>query len=133
MNSQFDDNNKLSFSDKLKLYSIYLLKKFCIIISSLLFTIIIEKIIFSILSYILYFSLLAIILQILLHLFLLRFLVLKVAFAGLSFFITRNIQYKRGKIQASFILKEISILKSSFDLLFDESKPVEEIKHLYTL
>ena len=80
MNSQFDDNNELSFSDKLKLYSVYLLKKFCIIISSLLFTIIIEKIIFSILSYILYFTLLAIILQILLHLFLIRFLVLKVIY-----------------------------------------------------
>ena len=133
MNSSLDENNELSFSDKLKLYLIYLLKKFCIIILSCLFTIFIEKILFSILSYFLYFSLLAIILQIILHLILLRYLVLKVAFAGLSFFITRNIQYKRGKIQASFILKELSIIKSSFELLFDEIKPVEEIKHFYTL
>ena len=133
MNSSLDENNELSFSDKLKLYLIYLLKKFCIIIFSSLFTILLEKLLFSILSFFLYFSLLAIILQIILHFILLRYLILKVAFAGLSFFITRNIQYKRGKIQASFILKELSILKSSFDLLFDEIKSVEEIKHFYTL
>ena len=54
-------------------------------------------------------------------------------FAGLSFFITRNIQYKRGKVQASHIYRELMILKSSFALLFDELKPIEEIKHFYTL
>ena len=88
---------------------------------------------YRILTYLLHFSFLSIPFQIILHLLLLRYLVLKVAFAGLSFFISRNIQYKRGIIQATYILKELNILKSSFSLLFDDSKPVEEIKYFFIL
>ena len=130
MNSSCDYNDEeLSTSSKIKLYAFDILKKILIII--LIYYI--EKLLYMILTFILYFSFLSISFQIFLHLLLLRYLVLKVAFAGLSFFISRNIQYKRGIIQASYILKELNILKSSFSLLFDESKPVEEIKYFNIL
>ena len=130
MNSSCDHNDEeLSTSSKIKLYAIDILKKILIII----FIYYIEKLLYMILTYILYFSFLSISFQIFLHLLLLRYLVLKVVFAGLSFFISRNIQYKRGIIQASYILKELNNLKSSFSLLFDESKPIEEIKYFNIL
>ena len=130
MNSSGEYNDEeLSTSSKIKLYAIDILKKILIII----FIYYIEKLLYMILTYILYFSFLSISFQIFLHLLLLRYLVLKVAFAGLSFFISRNIQYKRGIMQASYILKELDILKSSFSLLFDESKPIEEIKYFNIL
>ena len=130
MNSSCDHNDEeLSTSSKIKLYAIDILKKILIII----FIYYIEKLLYKILTYILYFSFLSISFQIFLHLLLLRYLVLKVVFAGLSFFISRNIQYKRGIIQASYILKELNNLKSSFSLLFEESKPIEEIKYFNIL
>ena len=133
MDFSSDNAKELSFSDKIKLYSIIILKKISIYLLIFITAFSIEKLLYTILLYFLYFSLLTIAFQIFLHLLLLRYLILKVAFAGLSFFISRNIQYKRGKMQASYLYKELIILKSSFDLLFDELKPVEEIKHFYTL
>ena len=132
MSSSSDFNNDsepITLSSKIKFYSTIILKKILIYTIVLIIIYYTEKLLYKILSYILYFSFLSILFQIILHLLLLRYLVLKVAFAGLSFFISRNIQYKRGIMQASYILKELDILKSSFSLLFDESKPVEEIKH----
>ena len=130
MNSSCDCNEEeMSTSAKIKFYSWNIIKKILICI----FLYYMEKLLYRILTYLLHYSFLSIPIQIILHLLLLRYLVLKVAFAGLSFFISRNIQYKRGIIQASYILKELNILKSSFSLLFDESKPVEEIKYFFIL
>ena len=130
MNSSCDCNDEdISTSSKIKYYSWCIIKKILICI----FIYYMEKLLYRILTYLFHFSFLSIPIQIILHLLLLRYLVLKVAFAGLSFFISRNIQYKRGIIQASYILKELNILKSSFSLLFDELKPVEEIKYFFIL
>ena len=133
MDSSLDNNKDLSFSEKIKTYSIFILKKISIYLLILIIAYIIEYLLYKLLLQILKFLLLSIIFQIILHLLFLRYLVLKVAFAGLSFFITRNIQYKRGKMQASYLYRELLILKSSFALLFDELKPIEEIKYFYTL
>ena len=137
MNTIFDNNkndeNELSFSNRIKFLAFYFLKKICIYILIFIIIYIIEKLIYSIILLFLFFPFLAIIFQIILHLLLLRYLILKVAFAGLSFFISRNIQYNRGKLEASYIYKELIILKSSLDLFLDEFKPVEELKNFYTL
>ena len=133
MDSSLDNNKDLSFSEKIKTYSIFILKKISIYLLILIIAYIIEYLLYKFLLQILKFLLLSIIFQIILHLLFLRYLILKVAFAGLSFFITRNIQYKRGKMQASYLYRELLILKSSFALLFDELKPIEEIKYFYTL
>ena len=129
MNPPTSDNNTMPLSSKIKLVIIYLLKKFFLILSIYL----LEKLIYIILLSILHFSFVAIPFQIFLHLLLIRYLVLQVVFAGLSFFISRNIQYERGKRQASVIYKELMVLKSSFILMFDEIKPVEELRHFNTL
>ena len=129
MNPPASDNNTMPLSSKIKLAFIYLLKKIFLILSIYL----LEKLIYIILLSILHFSFVAIPFQIFLHLLLIRYLVLQVVFAGLSFFISRNIQYERGKRQASVIYKELMVLKSSFILMFDEIKPVEELRHFNTL
>ena len=133
MESSLDTNKELSFSDKIKLYSIYLLKKISFYLLILIIAYIIEYSLYKLLLHFLKFLLLAIAFQIILHLLFLRYLILKVAFAGLSFFITRNIQYQRGKMQASYLYRELVILKSSFSLLFDELRPIVELKYFSTL
>ena len=129
MNSPINNENESTLSNKI----IFFLKKISFYFIMSLTIYLIEKLLYFLLLFISYFSIIAIIFQIFLHLLLLRYLVLKVAFAGLSFFISRNIQYKKGILEATFIYKHLNILKSSLDLLFDEIKPITEMKYFYTL
>ena len=133
MDSPLENDNELSPSGKFKLYLFHFIKKLLKYLIILVIILLSEKLLFSLLSKILYFSFLTILFQIFLHLLLLRYLILKVMLPGSNFLISKFIQYSKGIIQAYKIYDELSNLKSSLSLFFDEKKPIEEIRHFNIL
>ena len=121
--SQSQSNEPIS----LKIY--YTLKRIVLIISIYY----IEKIMFIYLLSILYYSLITLIFQIFLHLLLIRYLVLKISFAGQSYLISRNMQYKRGILQATYLNKELIILRTSLKLLYDGINNINNLNQYSTL
>ena len=125
-----DSISNMSCCEKIKRYPLYYFLKFCfysLIITTIFF---IEKFLFMILLLVSYFKIIAVIFQIILHLILLRYLVLKVAFAGLTFFITRPTDFRNGRREAQFIYNQLESIKNAFDLVYDKKRPIQELKHL---
>ena len=133
MDSPLKSNDESSTSGKIKLCLVECLKKLLLYGSILIIILLLEKFIFSLLSYILYFSFLAILFQIFLHLLIFRYFLLKMIFPGSDFFISKFLQYNKGRIEADKIYEELTDLKSSLSLFFDEEKPIEELKYFNSL
>ena len=133
MDSPLKSNDESSTSGKIKLCLVECLKKLLLYGSILIIILLLEKFIFSLLSYILYFSFLAILFQIFLHLLIFRYFLLKMIFPGSDFFISKFLQYNKGRIEADKIYEELTDLKSSLSLFFDEEKPIEELKYYNSL
>ena len=114
--------NFVSYIFKIALYSL---------IAILLYFL--EKLIFNIINLLFYFWFISIIIQIIIHLYILRYLVLALEFPGLYFIPRRILEFKYGKKEAIYLYNELETLKSSFDLIFSDKKPVEELKHLSSI
>ena len=126
----FDSISNMSCCEKVKRYPLYYFLKFLfysLIITTVYF---IEKFLFNILLLISFYKIVAIFFQIILHLILLRYLVLKVAFAGLSFFICRPTDFRNGRREAQFIYNQLESIRNVFTIIFDTKKPIQELKHL---
>ena len=119
MDSPLKSNDESSNSGKIKLCLAECLKKLLLYGSILIIILLLEKFIFSLLSYILYFSFFAILFQIFLHLLIFRYFLLKMIFPGSDFFISKFLQYNKGRIEADKIYEELTDLKSSLSLFFD--------------
>ena len=125
-----DNISNMSCFEKVRRYPLYYFLKFCfysLIITTIYF---IEKFLFMILLLISYYKLFAIIFQIILHLVLLRYLVLKVAFAGLSFFICRPTDFRNGRREAQFIYNHLESIRNAFDIVYNKKRPIQELRHL---
>ena len=128
-----DVTSNMSCFEKIKRNPLYYFLKFCLLLIIITIIFFIEKFLYYILHLITYFWFISVIFQIILHLLLIRYLVLQVAFAGLCFLINRQIQYRNGKREAVFIYNELSTIKSAIGAIFDNQKPVQELKHLNTI
>ena len=125
-----DSISNMSCCEKVKRYPLYYFLKFCfysLIITTIYF---IEKFLFMILLLVSFYKIIAVIFQIILHLILLRYLVLKVAFAGLTFFITRPTDFRNGRREAQFIYNQLESIRNAFDIVYDKKRPIQELKHL---
>ena len=120
----------MTFFEKIKKYPLRYFIKFCIYITIIIIIYYIEKLLFNIINLFFYFCIISILIQIILHLCLLRYLVLKVEFPGLSYGYSRIHQIAMGKKQAIFLLNQLESIKTSIDLVFSKEKPLEELKHL---
>ena len=123
----------MSFCEKIKKYHLYYLIKLFIIIIVIIIIFLIEKLLFFIINLIFYYWFISVQIQIILHLWLLRYLVLKISFAGLSFIVKRVLSYKRGIREATYLYNELETLRTGLDLIFNKEKPVQELKHLITI
>ena len=123
----------MSFCEKIKKYPLYYLLKFFIILIVIIIVLLIEKLLYFIISLVFYYWFISVQIQIILHLWLLRYLVLKMSFAGLSFIVKRVLSYKKGIRVATYLYNELETLRSGLDLIFNKEKPVQELKHLITI
>ena len=123
----------MSFCEKIKKYPLYYLLKFFIILIVIIIVLLIEKLLYFIISLVFYYWFISVQIQIILHLWLLRYLVLKMSFAGLSFIVKRVLSYKKGIREATYLYNELETLRSGLDLIFNKEKPVQELKHLITI
>ena len=128
-----EEEEKLSFCEKIKKYPFYYLGKFFIILIIIIIIYFIEKLIFFILNLIFQFWFISVLIQIILHLCLLRYIVLKIAFAGLSFIFSRTLSIKIGTRQAIYYFNLLGALQSAIDIIFNKEKPVKELNHLITI
>ena len=122
----------MTFFEKIKRYPLYYFLKLCLYSIIILIVYFIEKLLFVIINIIFYFWFISIIIQAILHLWILRYLVLKVEFAGLSFILSRSIEYKIGTREAVFILNELETLNSALNLIFDNNS-VGELKYFSSI
>ena len=88
----------------------------CFLITSVILIIItvlclIENLIYSLCKLILFYSPLALFMVALIHIFILRVLVLQVAFAGRSPFFQKTMKRNIGKVQGDFLLQNTDLLK----------------------
>ena len=123
--------SNMSFFEKIRKYPLYCLYKF--LLYSIIITIVffVERYLFKFINLIFHFWFISLLIVIILHLCLIRYLVVKIEFAALSFILTRIIQYNRiGKREAIFLYNELANLNSALDLIFDPNKPVEELKNV---
>ncbi len=123
----------MSLCEKIKKYPLYYLLKFFIIIIVIIIIFLIEKLLYFIINLVFYYWFISVQIQIILHLWLLRYLVLKISFAGLSFIVKRVLSYKRGIREATYLYNELETLRTGLDLIFNKEKPVQELKHLITI
>ena len=123
----------MSFCERIKKYPLFYLAIFFLILIIITIVLFIEKLLFMIINIIFYFWFISVFIQIILHLCLLRYLVLKIAFPGSSFILSRTMSYKRGIREAIYIFNEIETIKSAIDLIFNKEKPVKELKHLLAI
>ena len=125
--------SNMGFFEKIRKYPLYYLYKFLLYAIIIIIIYFIEKFLFKCINLFFYFWFISVIIQIILNLWFLRFVVLKVEFPALSFILSRIVQNRVGKREAVFLYNELESLNSALDLIFDKSKPVEELKHLSTI
>ena len=126
-------SSNMTCLEKVKRYPVFYFLKFCLYTLILTVIYFIEKLLFIILRLITFYWPISVLFQIILHLILIRYLVLKVAFAGLSFLITRPSRYRFGKRQATQLYNELKTIKSALIDIFDKQRPIQELNRLSTI
>ena len=123
--------SNMGFFEKIRKYPLYCLYKLFLYTIIIIIVFFIEKFLFKFINLIFHFWFISLIIVIILNLWLLRYLVLKIEFAALSFVLRRIVQYNRiGKREAIFLHNELTSLNSAIDIVFDQNKPVEELRQL---
>ena len=126
-------SSNMTCLEKVKRYPVYYFLNICLYTLILTVIYFIEKLLFIILRLITFYWPISVLFQIILHLILIRYLVLKVAFAGLSFLITRPSRYRFGKRQATQLYNELKTIKSALIDIFDKQRPIQELNRLSTI
>ena len=124
-----NENNSSCNKKKIIKFSLIILVIFTILIFLILLEILFNKII----TLLLFTKFLSIPFQIFLHFLLIRYIVIKIAFAGHCFILTRQMIYNFGKSQAKLLFDEFNIFYDNFYKLTEKRETIDNLKDFETI